>query len=218
MLSKTQGLTSDSTSRMEMVDQQIAARGVRDPKVLEAMRKVPRHLFVPQQYRSEAYNDYPLGIGHGQTISQPYIVAYMTEQLCLKGHEKVLEIGTGSGYQAAVLAEIADSVFSIEIICELERQAARILKENGYKNVYTKCGDGYAGWKEHAPFDAIMITAAPPSIPQPLVEQLAVGGKLIAPVGNFVQDLILVTKTEKGVKEEKLIGVRFVPMTGKAQK
>ena len=218
ILSETQEVSSDSTSRMKMVKQQIAARGVRDPKVLDAMGKVPRHLFVPDKSQDEAYNDYPLGIGFGQTISQPYIVAYMTEQLGLKGHEKVLEIGTGSGYQAAVLAEIADSVFSIEIICELEKQAAHALEKNGYKNVFTRCGDGYAGWPEHAPFDAIILTAAPPEIPRPLIDQLAIGGKLIAPVGKFVQDLILMTRTEKGIKEEKLIGVRFVPMTGKAQK
>lgn len=203
--------------RMRMIEKQIVARGIKNTRVLNAMKSVPRHVFVPTEHQKEAYNDYPLGIGHGQTISQPYIVAYMTEQLGLKGHEKVLEIGTGSGYQAAVLGALADSVFSIEIICELERTAARILKKQGYDNVFTKCGDGYQGWLEHAPFDAVMLTAAPEKIPQPLIKQLKTGGKLIAPVGNFFQELVLITKTENGIKKERLIGVRFVPMTGKAR-
>jgi protein-L-isoaspartate(D-aspartate) O-methyltransferase len=212
------GFSDNLESRMGMVKDQIEIRGVKDPKVLKVMREVPRHIFVPKQYQDQAYNDHPLSIGFGQTISQPYIVAYMTEQLGLKGGEKVLEIGTGSGYQAAVLARIADSVFSIEIVCELEEMAARTLKKAGYTNVYTKCADGYKGWPEHAPFDAVILTAAPAKIPEPLIEQLKVGGRLIAPIGEYIQDLILVTKTPEGVKEEKLIGVRFVPMTGKAQK
>jgi len=205
------------SQREKMVDKQIKARGVKDKAVLAVMRKVPRHLFVPPEMVNSAYDDSPLPIGHGQTISQPYIVAYMTEALALKGGEKVLEIGTGSGYQAAVLAEIADSVFTIEILKPLADRASEDLRELGYKNVYVLCGDGYQGWPEHAPFDAIIVTAAPDHIPQPLKDQLKIGGRLVIPVGTRYQELLLITRTEKGFEERRLLPVRFVPMTGKAQ-
>ncbi|HID11609.1 MAG TPA: protein-L-isoaspartate(D-aspartate) O-methyltransferase [Candidatus Latescibacteria bacterium] len=205
-------------ARERMVREQIEARGVKDSLVSAAMRKVPRHLFVPERHRGEAYADYPLPIGHGQTISQPYIVAYMTEALGLKGDEKVLEIGTGSGYQAAVLAEIVDSVFTIEIIPELARSAEKRLKALGYRNVFVRCGDGYKGWPEHAPFDAIIVTAAPDHIPQPLVDQLKVGGRMVIPIGNVFQQLVLIIKREKEVEKRPLLPVRFVPMRGEAQK
>lgn len=213
---------SDSIRMQEkrdwMVKAQIESRGVKDSMVLKAMRKVPRHLFVPKSYQEEAYADEPLPIGEGQTISQPYIVALMTELLGLKGGEKVLEIGTGSGYQAAILAEIAKEVYSIEIICPLAERAESTLKELEYNNITVKCGDGYQGWKEHSPFDGIIVTAAPDHIPQPLVDQLKIGGKLVIPVGELFQELILVSKTEKGIKKENVIPVRFVPMTGEAEK
>ena len=201
-----------------MVKTQIESRGVKDTLVLKAMRNVPRHLFVPRAYQEDAYADEPLPIGEGQTISQPYIVALMTELLDLKGGEKVLEIGIGSGYQAAILAEIAKEVYSIEIICPLVERAESTLKELDYKNITVKCGDGYQGWKEHSPFDGIIVTAAPDHIPQPLVDQLKIGGRLVIPVGELFQELILVTKTEKGIKKENVIPVRFVPMTGEAEK
>jgi len=205
------------SERNSMVESQIIRRGVKNEHVLAAIRKVPRHEFVPAEEKNHAYFDEPLPIGEDQTISQPYIVAYMTEQLNLKKTDKVLEIGTGSGYQAAVLAEIADSVFTIEIVDVLAKRAEKTLTELGYKNVYVKSGDGYAGWGEHAPFDAIIITAAPPKIPQPLIDQLKIGGRLIAPVGKIFQELVLLKKTEKGIKKNKLLPVRFVPMTGKIQ-
>jgi protein-L-isoaspartate(D-aspartate) O-methyltransferase len=204
--------------RERMVETQIEARGVKDQLVLDAMRKVPRHLFVSEGLRDIAYTDGPLPIGEEQTISQPYIVALMTELLSLKGGEKVLEIGTGSGYQAAILAQIAKEVYTIEIICSLAEKAEKRLKEMGYKNITVKCADGYQGWKEQAPFDGIIVTAAPEHIPQPLVDQLKIGGKLVIPVGDFFQELVVVTKTEKGIKKETNIPVRFVPMTGEAEK
>lgn len=204
-------------ARRAMVRDQIAARGVTDPGVLEAMRKVPRHELVPETVRDLAYADRPLPIGEGQTISQPYIVAYMTEKLKLGGDEKILEIGTGSGYQAAVLAELGKEVYTIEIVPELARRAERDLQRLGYDNVHVREGDGYRGWPEHAPFDAIILTAAPGRIPEPLVEQLAVGGRMILPVGDRYQELVLITRNEKGVQESRLIGVRFVPMTGEIQ-
>ncbi|RKY63765.1 MAG: protein-L-isoaspartate O-methyltransferase [Candidatus Latescibacterota bacterium] len=213
-----EGTEDYARARERMVEEQIEARGIKDSLVLAAMRKVPRHLFVPERYRSEAYADHPLPIGYGQTISQPYIVAYMTEALRLKGGEKVLEIGTGSGYQAAVLAEIADSVFTIEIIPELAESARERLRRLGYKNIFVLCGDGYRGWPEHAPFDAIIVTAAPDHIPGPLVEQLKVGGRMVIPVGSVYQELFLVVKTERGVEKRPLLPVRFVPMTGEAQR
>ncbi len=199
--------------RRDMVQSQIKFRGVHDQQVLDAMMKVQRHLFVLPSYRSEAYNDYPLPIGAGQTISQPYIVAFMTEALELKKEDKVLEIGTGSGYQAAVLAEICDSVFTIEIIKSLGEGADKLLKEIGYMNIQVRIGDGYQGWPEHAPFDAIIVTCAPASIPKPLEEQLAEGGRMIIPVGHdYTQELILMEKKEGKLQQKSVLPVRFVPM------
>ena len=204
--------------RHKMVQEQIERRGIRDKLVLEAMRKVPRHLFVPDYLKDQAYIDSPLPIGNNQTISQPYIVAFMTEALKLKGDEKVLEIGTGSGYQAAVLAEIAKNVYSIEIIPSLGKRADEILKTLQYKNIHVEIGDGYRGLPDQAPFDAIMVTAAPEHIPQPLVDQLKIGGRMIVPVGDFYQELILITKQPDGsIKKKSVLPVRFVPMTGEAQ-
>ena len=203
------------TMRHQMVREQIRRRGVVDPAVLDAMKRVPRHLFVPDGLRAEAYVDHPLPIGQGQTISQPYIVALMTELLALDRSQKVLEIGTGSGYQAAVLAELVDSVYTIEIRDELARQARDLLGSLGYENVHVRVGNGYRGWPEEAPFDAIIVTASPPEIPDALVEQLKVGGRMVVPVGaGAVQDLELLTKTEDGVLAKDIIPVRFVPMIG----
>lgn len=204
--------------RQEMVERQIVARGVRDSLVLRAMMKVQRHRYVPESSRRFAYYDEPLPIGYDQTISQPYIVAYMTEALGLKGGEKVLEIGTGSGYQAAVLAEIAEEVYTIEIVEPLAERAKEILEKEGYQNVHCRCGDGYQGWPEAAPFDAIIVTAAPPRVPQPLVDQLKEGGRMIVPVGTWFQELILLTRVKGRVGKKRLIPVRFVPMTGEMQK
>lgn len=204
--------------RERMVKTQIEARGVRDKLVLDAMRKVPRHLFVPENLIDQAYSDGPLPIGEGQTISQPYIVALMTELLGLKGGEKILEIGTGSGYQAAILAEIAKEVYTIEIICSLAELSEERLKEMAYENITIRCADGYQGWKENAPFDGVIVTAAPDHIPQPLVDQLKVGGRLVIPVGDVFQELMVITKTETGIKKMNAIPVRFVPMTGEAEK
>lgn len=222
---KEEGMSKDNSRkdvhferRERMVAEQIESRGVKDKLVLDAMKKVPRHLFVPQGYIDLAYTDGPLPIGEDQTISQPYIVALMTELLGLKGGEKVLEIGTGSGYQAAVLAEIASQVYSIEIIPSLAESAEQRLEEMGYKNVTVRCGDGYVGWEEHAPFDGIIVTAAPVHIPQPLIDQLKVGGRMVIPVGDYFQELLLVAKTKEGIKKESTIPVRFVPMTGEAEK
>lgn len=199
--------------RMRMVDDQIISRGVTDTAVIRAMRSVPRHLFVPQSYRNEAYNDYPLPIGSGQTISQPYIVAFMTEVLDLKRDERVLEVGTGSGYQAAVLAEICDSVYSIEIIPGLGERARKTLKSLGYDNVSVRIGDGYQGWEEAAPFDAIIVTCSPTQVPDPLEEQLAEGGRMIIPVGNlYAQELYLMRKEKGKLKQRAVLPVRFVPM------
>ena len=201
-----------------MVSEQIEARGVRDARVLAAMRKVPRHRFVPNAERAQAYADRPLPIGHRQTISQPYIVALMSELAGVKPGDTVLEVGTGSGYQAAVLAEMGVKVFSIEIIKPLAKQAKATLDELGYgKRVTVRHGDGYAGWPERAPFDAVVVTAAPPKIPGPLKQQLKVGGRLVIPVGKYFQSLLRVTRTKDGFREESVIPVRFVPMTGKAQ-
>ena len=204
--------------RERMVETQIARRGVLDSALLLAMRTVPRHRLVPDKDRPYAYSDEPLPIGEGQTISQPYIVAYMTEALELKPTDRVLEIGTGSGYQAAVLAEIVDSVFTIEIIKPLAEGAQSTLLELGYTNVFVRCGDGYRGWPEHAPFDGIIVTAAPDHVPQPLVEQLAVGGRLVIPVGSYTQELLVIRKTTEGVVTDTTLPVRFVPMTGEAQR
>jgi protein-L-isoaspartate(D-aspartate) O-methyltransferase len=214
--------TMDSDKRLqelrkEMVEKQIRARGVKDPAVLDAMMQVERHHFVPQGLETAAYNDNPLSIGDGQTISQPYIVALMTELAGVHKKSKVLEIGTGSGYQAAVLSVLADQVFTIEIIENLGNQAKQKLNALGYDNVHVRIGDGYKGWPDEAPFDAIVVTAAPDHIPQPLVDQLKIGGKLIIPVGDYYQDLAVITKTQKGIQQEKIIPVRFVPMTGEAE-
>lgn len=204
--------------RQMMVQSQIKARGVLDERVLSALRAVPRHEFVPDNYKSQAYQDYPLPIGFDQTISQPYIVAYMSEMLKLKGDEKVLEIGTGSGYQAAVLSHLAKEVYTIEIIEPLCKNAEIQLKKLGYDNCFVRCGDGYQGWPESAPFDAIIVTAAPEEVPQPLINQLKEGGRMIIPVGRFMQYLRLFVKNKNGsVIEKKLIAVRFVPMTGESQ-
>jgi len=206
-----------AAERMRMVNSQIESRGVQDPRVLRAMREVPRHAFVPPDQKRHAYDDRPLRIGHGQTISQPFIVGFMTAALELDGTEKVLEIGTGSGYQAAVLAEVAGEVFTIEIVEPLARRAAVVLDSLGYERVRVRVGDGYRGWPEQAPFDAIMVTAAPSHIPEPLLDQLAMGGLLILPVGGAAQDLVRVRKTEAGLMREKVLPVRFVPMTGEAR-
>ena len=200
-------------ARKEMVETQIKRRGVKNKRVLEAMLKVERHKFVSQSVQKLAYNDYPLPIGEEQTISQPYIVALMTELLQLKGNEKVLEIGTGSGYQAAILAELAKEVYSIEILEPLANRAEKLLQELGYNNITVKCGDGYIGWKEYAPFDGIIVTCAPPYIPQPLIEQLAEGGKMVIPVGVHWQELKLLEKINGKMKTTNIIPVRFVPMT-----
>ena len=205
-------------ARDAMVQQQIASRGVRDQRVLEAMRKVPRHLFVPPQMQPYAYMDTPLPIGYEQTISQPYIVGFMSEALKLKPGDHVLEIGTGSGYQAAVLAELVREVYSIEIVERLAAEATRRLRDLGYSNITVHAGDGYRGWPEAAPFDAIIVTAAPDHVPQPLLDQLAVDGRLILPVGKHFQSLIRFQRTTKGFKRENLLPVRFVPMTGEAEK
>ena len=203
--------------RLNMVKNQIARRDVKDTLVLNAMKSVPRHLFVPEKYRSEAYRDGPLPIGHNQTISQPYIVAVMTELLHIDSKSKVLEIGTGSGYQAAILAEITDSVYSIEIIEPLARHADSLLDSLGYSNVNVRAGDGYKGWPEVAPFDAVIVTAAAPKIPQPLVDQLKIGGRMVIPVGEFSQDLYVIEKSEDGIVKQNIFAVRFVPMTGEVQ-
>lgn len=198
--------------RERMVETQIEARGVKDDKVLEAMRKVPRHLFVPENMKLYAYRDEPLVIGEGQTISQPYIVAYMTEALQLKGHERILEVGTGSGYQAAVLAEIVQEVFSVELLESLSLKAQDTLKRLGYKNIHFRIGDGTLGWKERAPYDAIMVTAAPAKVPKALQEQLTIGGKMIIPVGAAFQELVLLTREKRKYKKKILLPVRFVPL------
>jgi protein-L-isoaspartate(D-aspartate) O-methyltransferase len=204
-------------AREAMVAEQIAARGVRDPKTLAAMRKVPRHLFVPRNMVRDAYADSPLPIGQGQTISQPYIVGFMTEALKLQGGETVLEVGTGSGYQAAVLSEIAAHVYTIEIVTSLAEEAAERLRRLGYDRVSVRAGDGYAGWPEKAPFDAIIVTAAAPRVPEPLKAQLKDGGRLILPVGEDEQELLVVKRRGEVFDESRVLGVRFVPMTGKVR-
>ena len=201
-----------SKARQSMVIEQLEMRGVQDPRVLAAMKKVPRHEFVPEKVREHAYENRPLPIGLSQTISQPYIVAIMSEALELDGSERVLEIGTGSGYQAAILAELCREVFTIEIEGELAERAKADLERLGYRDIHVRHGDGYRGWPEEAPFDAIIVTAAPDRVPQALVDQLAVGGRMVIPVGSMSQDLLLITRTAEGVQRRDLMGVRFVPM------
>ncbi|MFQ5499887.1 MAG: protein-L-isoaspartate(D-aspartate) O-methyltransferase [Candidatus Zixiibacteriota bacterium] len=204
--------------REKMVINQIESRGITDPRVLSAMRTVERHRFVPEAHREKAYFDHPLPIANDQTISQPYIVALMTELLKLDSGTTVLEVGTGSGYQAAVLAELVEAVYTIEIVPELAASAGQLLDELGYENVTVRSGDGYAGWPEKAPFGAILVTCAPPTIPGPLIDQLAVGGRLVIPVGTDWQELVVIEKKKNGISRRDVIPVRFVPMTGKARK
>ena len=205
-------------ARMQMVDEQLVARGIRDPRVLAALRRVPRHRFVPVSLREQAYEDRPLPIGHDQTISQPYVVAAMTELARIESGARVLEVGTGSGYQAAVVAELGARVFSIEIIEPLAERAKAVLDKLGHTRVDVRVGDGYAGWPSEAPFDAILVTAAPPEIPPPLVAQLKPGGRLVIPVGTDNQALRVVEKAATGeISVRRVFGVRFVPMTGRAQ-
>ena len=196
-----------------MVKNQLEKRGIQDKGVLRAMRETPRHLFIPENLRDMAYEDGPLPIGEGQTISQPYIVALMTELLELNGDERILEIGTGSGYQAAVLSPLVKKVYSIEIVKSLAEKAGKNLKKMRYHNVAVKWGDGFQGWKEHAPYDAIIVTAAPDRVPQTLIDQMKIGGRLVLPVGTYFQKLKVLTKMgDGGVKEKNIISVRFVPM------
>lgn len=210
--------TDLTEARREMVDD-IRARGVTDDAVLAAVGSVPRHLFVPEDERRHAYEDHPLPIGLGQTISQPYIVALMTSLLDLRPDSRVLEVGTGSGYQAAVLSRLAGQVYSMEILPPLGERASRTLAEQGYKNVQVRVGDGYKGWPDAAPFDAIIVTAAPPTIPAPLLDQLKKGGKMVIPVGKAYQDLVMMTRRgDGGFDRTNVLPVRFVPMTGEAQK
>ena len=202
-----------TTARNDMVKYQISDRGIGNREVLDAMRKIPRHLFVPAEYQNEAYGDYPLPIGHGQTISQPYIVAYMTAVVKPDKKKKALEIGTGSGYQAAVLSEIVHTVYTIEIVPELAIESASRLKNMGYNNIICKSGDGYNGWIEHSPFDIIIVTAAAAEIPKSLIDQLAENGRLVIPVGKpgELQDLILLVKKNGKIEKKQLSVVRFVP-------
>lgn len=213
---KAKDIDSDEFAKLRenMVKTQIERRGVKDEKVLNAMRKVERHKFVPEQYIGNSYEDRPLPIGEGQTISQPYIVALMTEVLGLDSTKKVLEVGTGSGYQAAVLAEICDSVYTIEIVEALGKRSKKLLSELGYENVKVKVGDGYKGWEEYSPFDGVIVTCAPSHVPQPLIDQMTEGGKMVIPVDvAYGQDLILLIKKEGKVERKSIIPVRFVPMT-----
>jgi len=207
-----------SLLRGKMVREQLAAREITDGRVLAAMRKIPRHLFVPPEYRSQAYDDHPLPIGEGQTISQPYIVALMTQCLAVRPGDKVLEVGTGSGYQAAVLAELTDRIYSVEIKEELAREASAVLNRLGYQNVSVRSGDGYLGWPEEAPFDAVIVTCAVDHIPPPLIRQLGEGGRLVLPLGSTrsYQTLTLVTKKDGRPVVRRILDVRFVPMTGEA--
>jgi protein-L-isoaspartate(D-aspartate) O-methyltransferase len=198
--------------RDEMVAVQIESRGIKDARVLAAMRRVPRHLFVPPEFRGRAYDDEPLPIGDGQTISQPYIVAYMTEALSLQGQESVLEIGTGSGYQTAVLAELAREIHTVELVAGLSLRAQSLLEELGYANIRFRVGDGTFGWAEHSPYDAIIVTAAAPTMPAPLEVQLGDGGRMIIPVGSGFQELVLVRREKSGFSRAGLLPVRFVPL------
>jgi protein-L-isoaspartate(D-aspartate) O-methyltransferase len=215
---RKQSATGERASEREaMVRVQLERRDIEDGLVLAAMRKVPRHLFVPEDVRRHAYGDHPLPIGHDVTISQPYIVALMSELSGAKKGSRVLEVGTGSGYQAAVLHEMGADVYSIEIIKPLATHAKQLLARLGYDRIHVRHGDGYAGWVEHAPFDAIVVTAAPPRVPAPLKQQLKVGGRLVIPVGRTYQELVVITRTSRGFRRRSVIPVRFVPMTGAAQ-
>lgn len=204
------------TERKRMVDEQIISRGIKNKTITDAMLKIPRHEFVPGDYREYSYMDGPLPIGFEQTISQPYIVALMTELLEVSEGDKILEIGTGSGYQAAVLAEMGAKVYTVEIVKELSDRAREVIEQLGYKNIHFLVGDGYEGWNENSPYDSIIATACPPEIPKPLLEQLKTGGRLVMPVGEDHQELQLIRKTEKGPDIKDIIPVAFVPMTGKA--
>jgi protein-L-isoaspartate(D-aspartate) O-methyltransferase len=215
---KEDSMESPEAARQRMLENQIKARGVKDLRVLSSMLKVERHLFVPKSSQSNAYADQPLPIGDGQTISQPYIVALMTELLELKGDERVLEVGTGSGYQAVVLGELAKEVYTVEIVEPLAMAAKKRIEELGYKNITVRVSDGYLGWPEMAPFDAIVITCAPDHIPRPLLEQLKDGGRMVLPVGIFSQDLKKIVKRSGRTEESDIISVIFVPMTGEAMK
>ena len=211
------GRPEDATypaERERMVLQQVVRRGVRDPRVLAAMRKVERHRFINESQRPAAYGDHPLPVGEGQTISQPYIVALMTEALRLEGGETVLEVGTGSGYQTAILAELVEEVYSIEFLPNLADQAGAIMEELGYRNVHIRVGDGNHGWAEHAPYEGILVTASPPRVPPRLLEQLVEGGRLVIPVGITSQELEVHTKEADGVRVERVATVRFVPLVG----
>jgi protein-L-isoaspartate(D-aspartate) O-methyltransferase len=208
----------NDAARAQMVERQLVARGISDARVLGAMAAVPRHEFVPAALRRAAYADGPLPIGHGQTISQPYIVAFMTERLDPQPTDRVLEVGTGSGYQAAVLAKLVKDVFSIEIVEPLAERARADLDRLGFRNVHVKAGDGYKGWPEHAPFDKIIVTCAPDHVPQPLVDQLREGGRMIVPVGEGVQELVLLVKKGGRLERQAVLPVQFVPMTGEAEK
>ncbi len=211
----TGAATERHSERRRMVEEQIIARGIASDRVLQAMRKVPRHRFLPTHLAHLAYNDRPLPIGLNQTISQPFIVAYMTDAAGISPKEKVLEIGTGSGYQAAILGELAKEVYTIEIIPELGERARSTLGEMGYQNINVRIGNGYEGWVEHAPFDVIIVTAAPEAVPQALIDQLAVNGRMVIPVGAQNQEMMLIRKTRQGIVTRSTIPVRFVPMTGK---
>jgi protein-L-isoaspartate(D-aspartate) O-methyltransferase len=214
--SETQHLGLDwNTQRQRMVDEQLRARDIRDARVLAAMAAVPRHLFVPEPERADAYGDFPLSIGYGQTISQPYIVAFMTQALDVGPDHKVLEIGTGSGYQAAVLARLVKTVYTLEIVEPLAERSRALLKDLGISNVSVRAGNGYLGWPEEAPFDRIIVTAAPDDVPSALVQQLKVGGRMAIPVGTISQELRILRRTERGIETLATLPVRFVPMTGK---
>jgi len=204
--------------REAMVKRQLAERDIHDQRLLDAMRRVPRHMFIPENQRHEAYEDRPVPIGLRQTISQPYIVAYMTQALQLQEGDRVLEIGTGSGYQTAILGELVREVYTIEIISRLGERSKKSLADLGYRNICVRVGDGYKGWPDKAPFDAIIVTAAPPELPQPLLDQLKIGGRMIVPVGNIRQQLVFIQRTENGYEEKIMLPVAFVPMTGEAQR
>jgi len=211
-------LQERTKERLAMVQDQLQERGITDTRVLEAMRSVPRHLFVPERLHDVAYGDHPLPIGHGQTISQPYIVAVMTQLLEVQPDDKVLEIGTGSGYQAAVLSALVGHVFTIEIVAPLADNTRQLLAELGYENITVITGDGYRGYPDEAPFDGIIVTAAPERVPQPLLDQLRVGGKMVIPVGAHLQELEVIERTESGFDRRSIFPVRFVPMTGEVEK